>query len=191
MLLNVRGDVDDEGYSYRSPTICQYCRTGAISVHVDKVLTICARGTRTRATALSVEDVYDFTQDVVDTTRTVIDIARNAVRQCWIRQQTCFEELDPYALKLQDLEDRVRLSYLTNRRTETRAIRGERAQQLCEMYDEEWHMLQDKFVGILDHINELYEDWALDEEEFSAEDFAYEPSEYVSTLSASYIRDRH
>jgi hypothetical protein len=59
------------------------------------------------------------------------------------------------------------------------------------MYDEEWHMLQDKFVGILDHINELYEDWALDEEEFSAEDFAYEPSEYVSTVSASYRRDRH
>lgn len=162
------------------PIICRDCRIGTVAFYIKKELEICARGGPVRSSSATICEYHDYAQDIMSTDfSTVVDIARHAVSASWVTQQTDYDSLDNLTSDLQHLEDRIRLDYIRHEKLETKNMRAARRQRLCLLYDEPYDRMKGKFNEILNYVNTCYDDW-LEDEEFSEEDFASEPSSHVS-----------
>lgn len=137
LIRSALRDLDEHGVErpWINAVVCRRCRTAAIEWQLRLILTDCAYNGPVRGINSAWRDYGNEAYDtyVDESYRTAVGMAHLAVEEQWLKEQTQWNELLPFAHHLQRNEGRIKRRYKRCREEETAEERNERLQLLCKL----------------------------------------------------------
>ncbi|WWC71125.1 uncharacterized protein I206_105078 [Kwoniella pini CBS 10737] len=158
LIPSNRGDIDEEGHRrYKDVLICKACRFMAISNELSRALVSCARGSQVRGLNedwTTSEHIVEYIERSIDTVPIQVE---RALEVRWLVGHTRYIELIATAQELQNIEQTMKMEFITNGIVENEYAKNYRLQLEYELRGEDYKEIessQDK----IEKVN-MYNSW--------------------------------